>query len=219
MRNLSQHDSNWQEDHWNKLGRTFFSTQYCEAKQSLTVIQNFCLHRDPCSAQPLGNKSRAMWQHQQVLPGVQEVTQESHAKLICLQPAAFITHSNSLFIGLDNVIVEVLVVFDHVQWDDKIHIHIGIAQLVESDVHSEQVIPHIFNAWLQAFAHHVPAQQGREISSFPQPTFLPHSHYKESFPNPRKSFLLNILRKMQTDLSLSHRIFLSSGKTGKCNPI
>lgn len=165
-----------------------------------------------------GSKSRAVCQHQQVLPWVQEVTPESHAKLTCLQPAAFITHSNSLFIGLDNVIVEILVVFDHIQWDDKIHIHIRIAQLVESDVHCEEVIPHIFNPWLQAFAYHIPDEQGREVNSFTQPTCLLHSHYTESFPNPRSSFLLNIFIKMQTDLSPSHCTFSKLWKSREMQP-
>lgn len=56
-----------------------------------------------------------------------------------------IAYGHSLFIGLDNVIVEILVAFDHVQWDDKIHIHIRVAQLVESDVHHEEIVPHVIN--------------------------------------------------------------------------
>lgn len=145
-------DSCW---HWSKVTRSpparirhypsfpvYTGGRYTAAKQSLTVITSLCIG-PLCSAKPLGAKAE---QCSSINKPLREwLAKESHFGWRALQPAALLAHRHSLFVGLHNVVIEILVPFDHVQRDNEIHIHIGVAQLVESDVHHEEVVPHVLS--------------------------------------------------------------------------
>lgn len=72
-----------------------------------------------------------------------------------------------------HVVIEFMVSFDHHQGNYQVDIRLSVSQLVEFNIHREEVLPHIVYAHLQTFAHHVPA--GDILSLQGAQSLLPHT--------------------------------------------
>lgn len=56
-----------------------------------------------------------------------------------------------------HVVIEFMVSFDHRQGNYQVDIGLSVSQLIELNVHREEVLPHVVYTHLQTFAHHIPA--------------------------------------------------------------